>query len=97
MYLHLGQTTVIRSETILGIFDLEKTTLSRTTRDYLAQATARGEVVNVSAEMPKSFVVTLENRRRTVYITQLAPATLLRRAELMQKNSLPEAAQKERV
>lgn len=49
MYLHLGQSTVVRADTLLGIFDLEKSTISRTTRDYLAQATARGEVVNVSA------------------------------------------------
>lgn len=84
MYLHLGQSTVIRSETILGIFDLEKTTVSRITRDYLARATACGEVVNVSAEMPKSFVVTAEECKRTVYITQISPATLLRRAAARQ-------------
>ena len=80
MYLHLGQTTVIRSETILGIFDLEKTTVSETTRDYLAAATAAGEVVTVSYELPKSFIVTVENGRRTVYISQISPSTLLRRA-----------------
>ena len=48
MYIHLGQTTVIRSETILGIFDLEKTTVSKSTRDYLSAATAAGEVVTGS-------------------------------------------------
>lgn len=80
MYLHLGQSTVVRTETLIGIFDLEKSTVSRVTRDYLAQATARGEVVNVSAEMPKSFVVAEENGKRTIYVSQISPATLRRRS-----------------
>jgi len=80
MYLHLGQATVIRSETILGIFDLEKTTVSKTTREYLAAATDADEVVTVSYELPKSFIVTIENGRRIVYISQISPSTLLRRA-----------------
>lgn len=81
MYLHLGQTTVIRSETIVGIFDLDKTTVSKTTRDYLAAATAADEVVTVSYELPKSFVVTVdEAKQRRVYISQISPSTLLRRA-----------------
>ena len=80
MYLHLGQSTVVRADTLLGIFDLEKSTISRTTRDYLAQATARGEVVNVSAEMPKSFIVAEKNGKRTIYVSQISPATLLRRS-----------------
>ena len=80
MYIPRGQTTVIRSETILGIFDLEKTTVSKSTRDYLSAATAAGEVVTVSYELPKSFIVTMEDGRRTVYISQISPSTLLRRA-----------------
>lgn len=41
MYLHLGQDTVITYDEILGIFDLEATTVSKATRDYLATATKR--------------------------------------------------------
>ena len=84
MYVHLGQSTVIRSHEIIGIFDLEKTTISRPTRDFLAAATARGAVVNVSPEMPKSFVVAAEKGRpATVYISQISPATLLKRTDFI--------------
>ena len=80
MYVHLGQSTVVRSDEIIGIFDLEKTTVSRPTRDFWAAATARGAVVNVSPEMPKSFVVTAEKGKETaVYISQISPATLHKR------------------
>ncbi len=37
-------------------------------------------MVNVSMELPKSFVVCEKNGRETVYISQISTATLLRRA-----------------
>ena len=81
MYLYLGQSTVIRSDTVVGIFDLDRSTISKATRDFLAASTARGEVVNVSLELPKTFVVAVdETGKRTVYISQISTATLLKRA-----------------
>lgn len=79
MYLHLGQDTVIRMKDIVGIFDMETSTISQTTRDALAAAQKAGEVVNVSMEMPKSFVLCRNGGRTTVYITQISSATLLKR------------------
>lgn len=85
MYLHLGQDTVITFEEILGIFDLEATTVSKSTRDYLANATKNGRVVNVSMDLPKSFVVCRnKDGSTTVYISPISPSTLLKRS----RNSL---------
>ena len=81
MYVHLGQNTVIRSRDLIGIFDLEKTTLSKATKDFLSQATKEGRVITVSYEMPKSFVVVLEDGKNMVYISQISAATLKKRAE----------------
>ena len=57
MYLHLGQDTVVTVETVIGIFDIDECTVSKKTRDYLTAAEKNGNVVNVSYELPKSFVV----------------------------------------
>lgn len=82
MYLHLGQDTVITYEEILGIFDLEATTVSKATRDYLAKATKSGRVVNVSFDLPKSFVVCRKKDGETVvYISPISPSTLLKRSK----------------
>lgn len=81
MYLHLGQEIVVKHRDVVGIFDLEKTTLSKATKDFLAQATKEGCVVTVSYEMPKSFVVVLEDGKNMVYISQISAATLKKRAE----------------
>lgn len=79
MYLHLGQDTVITTKSIIGIFDIDRCTVSKKTRDYLAEAEKRGAVVNVSYELPKSFIVCREGGKTTVYISQLSSKTLFKR------------------
>ena len=80
MFLHLGQSTVIRTDDIVGVFDIDNTTVSKHTRNYLSIATKNGRVVNVSFELPKSFIVCKDrDNKETVYISQLSPATLLKR------------------
>ncbi|MBQ2092425.1 MAG: DUF370 domain-containing protein [Clostridia bacterium] len=80
MFLHLGQSTVIRTDDIVGVFDIDNTTVSKHTRNYLANATKSGKIVNVSLELPKSFIVCRDrDGEETVYISQLSPATLLKR------------------
>ena len=65
---------------IIGIFDLETSTISKISREYLADAQKNGRVVNVSMEMPKSFVLCCdENGVMTVYISQISTTTLLKR------------------
>ncbi|WP_101697446.1 extracellular matrix regulator RemB [Clostridium minihomine] len=84
MYLHLGQDTVIKTDDIVGIFDLETSTISKNTREYLARAEKDGRVVNVSMEMPKSFVLCCDKREKiTVYISQISSTTLLKRSRFM--------------
>lgn len=81
MYLHLGQNTVVRDREIIGIFDLDITSQSLRTRQYLNTAEKRGEVVAVTQELPKSFIITAQKRgKQRVYISQLSTATLLRRS-----------------
>lgn len=80
MYLHLGQDTVVRLRDIVGIFDMENATISKNTRRFLADAQKGGRIFNVSMELPKSFVVCMDERKNeTVYISQISSATLLKR------------------
>ena len=80
MYLHLGQSTVIKTNTIIGIFDLDNTTVMKSTREYLNKAHKDGDVINVSDELPKSFTVTEDKKNgRKVYIAQPAVSTLIKR------------------
>ncbi len=84
MYLHLGQDVVVRTADIVGIFDMETTTVSRASRQFLADAEKGGRVVNVTYELPKSYVVCTDaDGGETVYISQISSATLLKRADFV--------------
>lgn len=81
MYLHLGKNTVIKTKNIVGIFDMDTSTISKNTRDYLAKAEKSGRVINVSMELPKSFVVCREIDGIKVYISQISSQTLQKRKD----------------
>lgn len=81
MYLHLGQSVVVPLGEVVGIFDLDNTTASHRTRAFLTRAEREGRVVNVSEELPRSFVLCRRaDGKSLVYLSQLSPATLARRA-----------------
>lgn len=82
MYLHLGQNEIVSEHRIIGIFDLDKCSYDKRTREYLASAEAEGVVLDVSGDIPKSFVVCDHPYHpQIVYLCQLNSTTLQKRAE----------------
>lgn len=80
MYISLGQDANVTDKNILGIFDLDNTTVMKSTREYINTASKKNECVTVSMEeLPKSFVVTIENGKRTVYISPFNTSTIYKR------------------
>ncbi len=81
MYLHLGEDYMVPSHEVIGVFDLDTTTVTQNTRDFLAQSEQNGAVVNTSYQLPKSFVVTGNAEESHVYISQLNSETLKKRIQ----------------
>lgn len=80
MYLHLGMDKVITFDEIIGIFDLDTTTVSKNTRNYLAKVEKAGIVENICYDLPKSFIVCRNKKGEDkVYISQISSSTLLKR------------------
>ena len=80
MYLHLGSGTMVRTSSVVGVFDLDNTSQSHITRKYLSAAEKKGEVINAAEDIPKSFVVCCDHGTMKVYLSQMATQTLLKRA-----------------
>ena len=82
MYLHLGQDTVVKKADVVGIFDLDTSTVAKHTRNYLAACEKQKRVVSVSWELPRSFTVCAgaQGENETVYLSPLSPGTLEKRA-----------------
>ena len=83
MYIHLGRDYVINDRDIIGIFDLETTTISPRGREFLNYAQKNGAVVSLSDELPQSYVLADGAVVDTVYLSELSSAALRRRAEKM--------------
>jgi hypothetical protein len=79
-YLHLGKGSVVRDDEIVGIFDLDITSQSHLTRKFLAHSEKAGQVQSASDDLPKSFVVCEGNGRRSLILSQMNTATLLKRS-----------------
>ncbi len=86
MYLHVGNNQNIRTRNIIGIFDMDNTTVSAVTRKYLNKKQKKNLVFSASEEeIPKSFILLLENGEKKVCFSPLSVAALKGRIE---ENSL---------
>ncbi len=83
LYLHLEHDSVILKKNIIGIFDMDKTTVSKKMREYLKTSELEGRVKYLSYDLPKSFIVCTENGETVVYISRLSSGTLIKRLEVM--------------
>ena len=83
MYLHLGESTIVKKKDIIGIFDLDTTTVMKSSRNYINKAEKEKRAVTVSYELPKSFVVCSKkkSKKQKIYISQLSSLTLEKRAK----------------
>ena len=78
MYLNIGGDMAVRDSAIIGIFDLDNTSVSPRPRDFLASAEQEGQVVPCD-DLPKSFILTAEFGMNRLYLTSLNSATLEKR------------------
>ena len=83
MYIHLGRDYVLNDRDIIGIFNLETTTISPRGREFLNYVQKNGAVVSLSDELPQSYVLADSGVVDTVYLSELSSAVLRRRAEKM--------------
>lgn len=77
MYIYIGGETSISTNEIIGIFDMDTSTVNKATRDYLSRAEKEKRIVYVNYELPKSFIVCKDK----IYICPLNTATLVKRCK----------------
>lgn len=78
MYLSIGNDMAVRDRSIIGIFDLDNTTVTARGREFLEKAEQEGQVVPCD-DLPKSYVLTAEYGFNRVYLTAFNTSTLEKR------------------
>ena len=80
MYIHLGRDYVLNDRDVIGIFNLETTTVSPRGREFLNNAQKKGAVVSLSEYLPQCYVLA-DAPVDTVYLSELSSAAMKRRTE----------------
>ena len=78
MYLSIGNDMAVRESSIIGIFDMDNTSVSKRTRAFLTRAEKEGRVVPCD-DLPKAFVLSVEYGMDRVHLTSLSSQTLEKR------------------
>jgi hypothetical protein len=79
MFLHIGSDVVIPLKNVIAILDIETTTLSKDSRDFLKTAEEEGFIETISEDLPRSFVITEEDKKSKIYLSPISSVTLQKR------------------
>ena len=80
MYIHLGRDYVLNDRDVIGIFNLETTTISPRGREFLNYAQKNGAVVSLSEELPQCYVLA-DAPVDTVYLSERSSTAMKKRTE----------------
>lgn len=83
MYIHLGKDVIIRISDVIGIFDIEKTSISKYTKEFLKISQNNDIIFDISYDIPKSFIICRYNNKDVVYISQISPSVLKKRSNII--------------
>jgi len=82
LYINIGGDFAIRDKDIVGIMDIENTSTSKITKEFLRKIGK--SVIYISSELPRSFIIAGDKDNMKVYISPVSSATLYKR--VMGKN-----------
>ena len=76
MYLHIGSGEIIAEEEIIGVFDMDTATVSKTTGKFLSSAEKKKRVIYTDSEIPKSFIVCKKRKEEKIYFSHISSTAL---------------------
>lgn len=75
IYLHIGNNYSVDVRDIIGIFDMDNTTVTSCTKQLLDKAQKDKKLFLATYELPKTYIIT----SKRVYLSQLSASTLKKR------------------
>ncbi|NLC67481.1 MAG: DUF370 domain-containing protein [Clostridiaceae bacterium] len=85
MFLHIGNNYVVPIKSIIAILDLEKTTISKDTKEFLRIAEEEGFIKAINEDIPKTFILTEMDKKSRIYLSSISSVTLQKRANALKK------------
>ena len=80
-FLPLENNRFVKKQGILGIFDLDKSTYTRVTKNFLNKAQQQAKVSTLSMGLPKSFILYDDGVKEQVYLSVFGSSVIKERAK----------------
>ena len=82
MFITISPEKILKTEDIIGIFDLDTASQTKAARDYFKRAEKEGRVKMSGSELPRSFVVLKSGE---IYLSQYSAKILSARTKYVIK------------
>lgn len=80
MYLHIGNGKSVKKKDVIGIFDLDTATVTKTGKEFINRLEKSGAVEYDDDDLPRSFVLVEENKRIKIKLSRISSKGLKARA-----------------
>lgn len=81
MFLHIGNGKSVKKKDIIGIFDLDTATVTKTGKDFINRKERSGLVEYDDFDLPRSFVLVCEGNRERIALSRISTQGLRVRVE----------------
>ncbi len=81
MYLHIGNGVSIKKENIIGIFDLDTSTVSKITKKFINKKQKEGKVEYTDQDLPRAFILCEKDNEEKVRLSRISTIGLKQRIE----------------
>jgi hypothetical protein len=88
VFLHIGGDVVLPLKDVIAILDIDTTTISRDTKEFLKIAEEEGFIESISEDLPKTFIITERNKKSKIYLSPISSVTLQKRAGYLNEISV---------
>ena len=81
MFLHIGSGKSLKKREIIGIFDLDTSTVSKITREFVTEREKKGELFYMDSDLPRSFILYGDKKKSEISLSRISSVGLKARAE----------------
>lgn len=81
MYLHIGNRQSVKKKDIIGIFDLDTSTVTKTGKEFINRLEKARAVEYADDDLPRSFVLISEGKKCRVKLSRISTKGLVARAD----------------
>ena len=81
MYFHIGNGVTVKKKDVIGVFDLDTSTVSAITRKYVNKNEKEGKLSYSDSDLPRTFILVEEKGEYRIKLSRISTQGIKARAE----------------